>query len=144
VKAVADAVKTDGPFDAAVILMGCGAYEPFDEELFGPLVPHCKIISCVNAGYSEFDLDWFSKNNIYITNTLHAVAEPTADITMFLILAVLRDTSQLERTVREGGWRNTTTPLRDPNGLVLGIVGMGKIGKVCLQSYTGSTKKVKG
>jgi lactate dehydrogenase-like 2-hydroxyacid dehydrogenase len=130
VKAVAEAVKTAGPFDAALLLMGNGAYEPFDEELFGPLVPHCRIVACVNAGYSEFDLEWFNKNKIYVTNTINAVAEPTADITVFLILAVLRDTSQKERNVRQGDWKNTTTPLRDPNGLVLGIVGMGKIGKV--------------
>ena len=55
--------------------MGSGAYERFDEELFNPLVRHCKIIACVNAGYSEFDLDWFTENKIYVANTLHAVAE---------------------------------------------------------------------
>lgn len=132
VRLVTEAVNTAGPFDAACILMGSGAYERFDEELFGPLAPQCKIVACVNAGYSEFDLDWFTSNKIYVTNTLHAVAEPTADMTMFLILATLRDTTQKELSVRAGGWRNATEPPRDPRGLVLGIIGMGKIGKVSL------------
>ena len=130
VKAVADAVKTSGPFDAVLILMGSGGYERFDEELFAPVLPHCKVVACVNAGYSEFDLEWFTKNKIFVTNTVDAVAEPTADLAMFLILAVLRDTTQKEQNVRSGGWRNATSPPRDPHGLQLGIIGMGKIGKV--------------
>ncbi|CAI7653567.1 unnamed protein product [Penicillium glandicola] len=129
VAAVAQAAKDAGPFDAALILMGSGAYERFDAELFSPLAPHCKIVACVNAGYSEFDLDWFTANQIYVTNTLNAVAEPTADLAIFLILAVLRDTTNKEANVRRGGWRNATSPPKDPNGLTLGIVGMGKIGK---------------
>lgn len=118
--------------------MGSGAYERFDAELFGPLAQHCKIIACVNAGYSEFDLDWFTDNKIFVTNTLNAVAEPTADLALFLILAVLRDTSKKEANVRLGGWRNATSPPKDPHGLTLGIIGMGKIGKVSFLS-PGST-----
>ncbi|KAH8883209.1 glycerate-and formate-dehydrogenase [Thozetella sp. PMI_491] len=129
VKLIAETAKSQSPFDAVMILMGSGPYERFDEELLGPLVPGIKIAACVNAGYSEFDLNWFTSNKIYVTNTLHAVAEPTADMAMYLILAVLRDTYQKEKNVRMGGWRNATSPPRDPNGLTLGIVGMGKIGK---------------
>lgn len=128
---IKEAVASAGPFDAVLILMGSAAYENFDEELLSPVLPDCKIIACVNAGYSEFDLDYFTKNKVYVTNTLYAVAEPTADMAIFLILAVLRDTTEKEKSVRQGGWRNATSPPRDPNGLKLGIVGMGKIGKVC-------------
>jgi lactate dehydrogenase-like 2-hydroxyacid dehydrogenase len=130
VKGVADKVASDGPFEAACILMNSGQYEPFDEELFGPLMPQLKIIGCVNAGYSEFDMDYFNKNKVVVTNTLTAVAEPTADIAIFLMLAALRDTSQKELYVRQGGWREAKTPPTDPNGKTLGIIGMGKIGRV--------------
>ena len=135
VKRVAEAAQTAGPFYGACILMGSGGYERFDEELFNSLLPHCKIVACVNAGYSEFDLEWFTENKIYVTNTLNAVAEPTADLTILLILATLRDTTQKELSVRSGGWRNATEPPRDPNGLVLGIIGMGKIGKVSIPGW---------
>ncbi|VUC29952.1 unnamed protein product [Clonostachys rosea] len=127
---VAEAASTVGPFYGAVIGMKNGPYERFDEELFGPLLPSLKIVACVNAGFNEFDLDWFTKNSIFVTNTLHAVAEPTADITIMLILNTLRDFSRFERQVKTGGWRgNPTAPPKDPNGLLLGIIGMGKIGK---------------
>ncbi|KAJ6160891.1 hypothetical protein N7470_004287 [Penicillium chermesinum] len=103
IRAVAEAAKTAGPFDAAILLMGNSAYSPFDAPVFGPLAMNCRIVACVNAGFSEFDLDWFTANKMYVTNTLHAVAEPTADIAIFLILAVLRDTTREEMNVRKGG-----------------------------------------
>jgi lactate dehydrogenase-like 2-hydroxyacid dehydrogenase len=128
---VADAAKTQGPFFGSIIGMKNGAYERFDGELFSPLLPSLKIVACVNAGYNEFDLNWFTQNKIYVANTLYAVAEPTADITIMLILNTLRDFSNYERNVRTGGWKNDPkSPPKDPNGLLLGIIGMGKIGKV--------------
>lgn len=131
IAAVAEAAKTHGPFEAAIIGMGNGRYELFNEELLGPLLPSLKIVACVNAGYSEFDLEWFNKHKIYVTNTLHAVAEPTADITVMLILNTIRDFPRFEKLVRTGSWRSVVkVPPPDPHGLLLGIIGMGKIGKV--------------
>ena len=131
VTAVAEAAKKSGPFDAAILGMGNSRYDRFDEELLGPLLPSLKIVACVNAGYSEFDLEWFTKHKIYVTNTTYAVAEPTADMTIILMLNTLRDFSNFERNVRTGGWKgNPKAPAKDPSGLLLGIIGMGKIGKV--------------
>ncbi|EXJ60357.1 hypothetical protein A1O7_04509 [Cladophialophora yegresii CBS 114405] len=48
---------------------------------------------------------------------------------MFLILAVLRDTTRAEKSLRSGNWKHGLVPSRDPTGLTLGIVGMGAIGK---------------
>ncbi|KAL3295201.1 glycerate-and formate-dehydrogenase [Colletotrichum asianum] len=122
--------NSDGPFDAVLIGMGNGGYERFDEGLLGPLLPELKIVASVNAGYSEFDMEWFNKNKIVVTNTVDAVAEPTADIAIFLMLGALRDTSRLEAEIRNGRWRGgSKLPLLDPKGRTLGIVGMGKIGK---------------
>ncbi|KAI8226748.1 putative 2-hydroxyacid dehydrogenase [Colletotrichum sp. SAR 10_86] len=130
VQAISDARKSDGPFDAVLIGMGNGGYERFDEGLLGPLLPELKIVASVNAGYSEFDMEWFNKNKIVVTNTVDAVAEPTADIAIFLMLGALRDTSRLEAEIRNGGWRGgSKLPLLDPKGRTLGIIGMGKIGK---------------
>lgn len=110
-----------------------GPYERFDEELFGPLIPSLKIVSAVNAGYSEFDLEWFNSQKIHVTNTIEAVAEPTADTTIMLMLNTIRDFTMFERKFRAGQWkRGVERPPPDPHGLLLGIIGMGKIGKVIL------------
>lgn len=57
-------VESDGPFEAIAILMGTGPYEPFDEDMLRPLVPHCKLVVSASAGYDDYDVDWMTKNNI--------------------------------------------------------------------------------
>lgn len=117
--------------------MGTGPFEPFNAELFGPLLPDCKIIVSASAGYNEFPIEWMSENGIWFCNTLHAVSEPTADMAMFLTIAVIRDTSRAEKSARGGRWRSDHVPAADPAGLLLGIIGLGAIGKVRLRGYFG-------
>lgn len=116
--------------------MGTPPYEPFDGELLSALTPDCKIITSASAGYNEFDVNWMSEQSIIFCNSVDAVAEATADMAMFLLLAVLRNTSNAEKSVKARKWRTggggNLSPARDPTGMTLGIVGMGAIGKVIL------------
>ncbi len=109
--------------------MGTAPFEPFDGELFAPLVPDCKIIVSASAGYNEFPVSWMTENGIWFCNTRNAVSEPTADMALFLTLAVCRDTTRAEKSVRSGLWRNDHVPCTDPSGLTVGIIGLGAIGK---------------
>ncbi len=45
------AMVAERPIDAFVVRMGTPPYEPFDEDLLGALLPHCKIITSASAGY---------------------------------------------------------------------------------------------
>jgi lactate dehydrogenase-like 2-hydroxyacid dehydrogenase len=125
-------IEKNGPIDAFIIRMGTIPYEPFDEELLKALTPGCKVIASASAGYNEFDVDWMGSQEIVFCNTVNAVAEATADMAIFLTLAVLRNTSNAEKSARSGTWRKgaNLVPTCDPSGLTLGIVGMGAIGKV--------------
>ncbi|KAF2724605.1 putative 2-hydroxyacid dehydrogenase [Polychaeton citri CBS 116435] len=138
-------IQANGPIDAFVIRMGTPPYEPFDKDLLGALAPDCRIITSASAGYNEFDVEWMTENGIYMCNTLNAVAEPTADMSMFLIIAVLRNTSSAERSARAGTWRNVDglIPARDPSGLTLGIVGMGSIGKYLAKKAAAFNMKIR-
>ncbi|KAJ4368743.1 hypothetical protein N0V83_005825 [Neocucurbitaria cava] len=124
-------ISEKGPVDGFIIRMGTPPYEPFDGELLAALKPSCKVIASASAGYNEFDVDWMSKHGIIFCNSVDAVAEATADMAFFLLLAVLRNTSNAEKSVKAGKWRSGTglVPARDPSGMTLGIVGMGAIGK---------------
>lgn len=123
-------IAEKGPIDGFIIRMGTPPYEPFDKGLLSGLVPDCKIITSASAGYNEFDVDWMTKKGIVFCNSVDAVAEATADMAVWLLLSVLRNTSNAERSARVGKWRSNLVPVRDPAGLTLGIVGMGSIGKV--------------
>ncbi|KAF4461425.1 glycerate-and formate-dehydrogenase [Fusarium albosuccineum] len=131
-KKLPELISRGGPVDGFIIRVGTPPYEPFDEVLLKALVPDCRIIASASAGYNEFDVDWMTKSNIIFCNSVDAVAVATADMAMFLILAVLRNTSNAERIAKSGKWRGepgVLIPTRDPTNLTLGIVGMGAIGK---------------
>ncbi|KAF1940940.1 hypothetical protein EJ02DRAFT_405568 [Clathrospora elynae] len=132
-------VASKGPIDAFIIRMGTPPYQPFDAELLSALQPSCKIITSASAGFNEFDVNWMSEQGIVFFNSVDAVGEATADMAIFLLLTVLRNTSNAEKSVRSGAWRagggGALSPARDlsmgpnPTGMTLGIVGMGAIGK---------------
>ncbi|KAH6886301.1 hypothetical protein B0T10DRAFT_576085 [Thelonectria olida] len=125
-------IERGGPVDAFIIRMGTPPYEPFDEDLLKALAPKCRIITSASAGYNEFDVEWMSRNGIIFCNSVDAVAEATADMAMFLTLAVLRNAFTAASVAKAGNWRGKPgqlSPARDPTGLTLGIVGMGAIGK---------------
>jgi lactate dehydrogenase-like 2-hydroxyacid dehydrogenase len=121
-------LQQHGPIDAFIIRMGRAPYRPF-QKIFEHLTPHCKIIASAAAGYDDFNVDWLTQEGIWLANSVDAVAEATADMALFLILAVVRDTYRGERSVREGNWRGPVVPSQDPSGMTLGIIGMGAIGK---------------
>jgi lactate dehydrogenase-like 2-hydroxyacid dehydrogenase len=81
-------------------------------------------------------------NNVWFCNTVNAVAEATADMAMFLTLAVLRDTTRGEIQARNGTWKAGIAPSRDPSGLTLGIVGAGTIGKYLAKKAAAFNMKI--
>ncbi|KAI3140947.1 hypothetical protein CBS147325_6238 [Penicillium roqueforti] len=138
-------INENGPIDAFIVRMGTPPYEPLDQDFFRALAPGCKIITSASAGYNEFDVDWMTNQEIVFCNTVNAVAEATADMAIFLILAVLRNTTNAERSARSGMWRKgaNLVPTCDPSGLTLGIVGMGAIGKYLAKKAAVFNMKIK-
>ncbi|KAG4417082.1 hypothetical protein IFR04_009788 [Cadophora malorum] len=119
-------ISNNGPYDG---LMVHDLDMEIDGELLTLLLPDLKIVVSASAGYNEFDVDFMTDNGILFCNAIHAVSEATADLAVFLILAVIRDTTRAEARMRSGKWRGNLPPTLDPNGLNLGIFGMGGIGK---------------
>lgn len=91
-----------------------------------------KIISNYGAGYNNIDMESATENGILVTNTPDAVTEPTAELTLGLMIALLRRISELDRKLRTGvtkDWGIMDNLGKTLMGKKLGIVGMGKIGK---------------
>lgn len=85
----------------------------------------------LGAGYDQVDVSACSKRNVRVSNTPNAVNNSTADTAMFLILGSLRRLNVPMTTLRAGDWRGHPPPPlgHDPEGKVLGILGLGGIGR---------------
>jgi len=103
-----------------------------DEKVISALPSSIKIIASHGAGYDAFDVKAAENRGIWASNTPHVVNNATADIAMLLILAVTRRSYESEQILRKGDWKvkGVNDFLgNDPENKILGIVGMGGIGK---------------
>lgn len=66
---------------------------------------------------------------IRVSNVPTAVDDATADVNIFLILGALRNFNGGMHSLREGKFIGQTPVGHDPRGKVLGILGMGGIGR---------------
>jgi lactate dehydrogenase-like 2-hydroxyacid dehydrogenase len=91
-----------------------------------------RIVANYGVGVDRIDLQAARAAGIVVTNTPDVLTDCTADLTMALILMVLRRLPEGEQSLREGrweGWRPTYLLGRRATGKTLGIVGMGRIGR---------------
>lgn len=123
-------IAKHGPYQALVTRLSPKPYEPFDSELLSPFLPDLRIVVSAQCGYNDFDVDWMTDQGIWFCNSRNATCEATADMALFLVLGVLRNTSLAEQNLRNGLWRAGLGLGQDPSGMTLGIVGMGKTGSL--------------
>lgn len=106
---------------------------PLDKELVSHLPSSCRIVSYCNHGYDGENIEALQQRGIWYCNSAGGATECTADIGLFLIMAVFRFTSFGELTLRERGEARQSfvqeicAEAQEPYGKVLGIVGMGDI-----------------
>ncbi len=103
-----------------------------DTELLTALPSSLRFICHNGAGYDQVDVAACTARGIRVSNTPTAVDDATADIGIFLMLGALRNLAVSMATLRAGQWRGRGTLPElghDPEGKVLGILGMGGIGR---------------
>jgi glyoxylate reductase len=102
----------------------------FDSELISKLPSSVKYICHNGAGYDQIDIAQSSSRGIQVSHTPGAVDDATATTALYLIISSLRQYHRAELNARSGKWKAGLKPAHDPQGKVLGIIGMGGIGKV--------------
>src|SRR5262245_9920518 len=86
-----------------------------------------RLISIWGTGTDNVDLAAAKDRGIRVTNTPGVSAIAVAEHTLALILAVAKQTAQVDQQVRQGKWpRAMVTQLR---GKTLGLIGTGAIGR---------------
>lgn len=100
-----------------------------NEELFSS-APNLRLIQLMSAGYDRADLNAVRKAGIPMANNGGANSVAVSEHAVLLMLAVSRDLIRQHANVSAGRWRGNATPrLHELRNKVLGIVGLGTIGK---------------
>ncbi len=122
-------------YDAIV----CGA-EPMDKAMIEYACPELKVISRFGVGYDSVDLETAAKHGIPVCNTPGANTLSVADLAMFHILNLARKGDQHISHAKKGEWKRFQQ--RELDGMTLGIVGFGSIGKQVARRAYGFGMKI--
>ena len=132
--------EADQPLDReglAAAMRACDVLVPtvtdrIDAAMIAQAGERLGLIANFGAGTEHLDLAAARARKIIVTNTPGVFTDDTADLTMSLIITVVRRFAQAVRTLREGHWQGWS-----PSGLLghslagkrLAIIGMGRIGQ---------------
>ncbi len=90
------------------------------------------ILANFGVGVNHIDLDAATRAGVVVTNTPDVLTDATADLAIALMLASTRRMTETEAALRRGDWTGfapTGWLGMGLSGKVLGIVGMGRIGR---------------
>jgi len=114
------------------VLPGCVATlagsEPYTRAVIAAAAPKgLKVIARAGVGYDAVDLAAATEHGVAVTFAPGTNQESVAEHTFTLILALARHLIRQHNGIAAGRWpRQTNTPIR---GSVLGLLGLGRIGK---------------
>jgi lactate dehydrogenase-like 2-hydroxyacid dehydrogenase len=94
-------------------------------------LPNLEIIASYGVGYDAVDAAYARSKNVIVTNTPDVLNEEVADLTIGLLVSVVREIPKAHAFVREGHWQTSEYPLSrlTLRNRRVGIYGMGRIGR---------------
>lgn len=110
----------------ADVLINVRAYTRLDDEAFSN-APHLKMVSILGTGTDNVDLEAASRRGISVTNTPGVGAPSVAELTIGLMLSLVRAIPLSDARLRQGTWQHVEGP--ELAGKTLGLLGLGAIGE---------------
>lgn len=94
--------------------------------------PNLKVIANYGVGYDNIDVEYATRKGIVVTNNPSPVTRPTVEHTIGLMIAVAHRIPESDKDIRKGcaDWSEMSYMGHSLFGKKLGIVGMGRIGKM--------------
>jgi D-3-phosphoglycerate dehydrogenase / 2-oxoglutarate reductase len=105
-----------------------GAKRPWNAEAFA-ISPTMKVISRIGIGYDNVDVAAATAAGVIVCNAPDAPSVSTAEHTLMLMLAVVKNLPAQTQRAREGLPGATVGTALELDGSVLGLVGYGRIAR---------------
>jgi D-3-phosphoglycerate dehydrogenase len=121
-----DLLKFAGQFDGAI----CGD-DRYTRRVLEACAPRLKVISKWGTGVDSIDAETCTRLGIKLSNTANAFTNPVADTVLGYMLAFVRRQPWMDRAMKSGVWDKI--PGKTLGECVLGVVGVGRIGKAVLR-----------
>jgi len=122
--------------DVDVLIAGT---EPITAEVMAR-AKRLRLISRVGIGLDSVDLQAARARDILVSYTPDAPAPAVAELTMGLILSLLRSLSQADRAMRGGIWHRFLG--RRLSELTVGVIGVGRVGKRLIRHLQGFAPRI--
>lgn len=98
-----------------------------------------KFVQALTAGYDTIDVKYLQKKSIPLADNNGINTNAVAEHTISLILALTRNLFVLQKSCKEGKWQGPPpyiADLHEIKGKKIGIIGLGRIGKLVAQKIT--------
>jgi D-3-phosphoglycerate dehydrogenase len=100
--------------------------EPLDRDVLDQL-PGLRCISRVGVGVDNIDLESAAEKGVEVRITPNGPTQAVAELTIGMALALLRGIPRADHNIRDGVWQKEMGSLL--HGKVVGVVGLGRIGR---------------
>ena len=115
--------------------------EPLTMHVMDAL-PNLKCISRVGIGMDNIDLKYAKQQGIVIINTPDGPTRSVAEMTIAMTLTLLRKIPQADANIKNNVWKKEIGNLLF--GKTIGVIGLGRIGKLVAEIFTKLGNKVIG
>ncbi|MFI5338653.1 MAG: C-terminal binding protein [Candidatus Methylomirabilales bacterium] len=92
-------------------------------------MPRCRIVVRTGVGYDTIDVAAATERRVMVANVPDYCISEVADHALALMLCLWRKVVELDAQVRAHGWTGMLRPVHRLEGRVLGIIGLGRIGR---------------
>ncbi|HWT77357.1 MAG TPA: C-terminal binding protein, partial [Candidatus Methylomirabilis sp.] len=89
----------------------------------------CRIVVRTGVGYDTIDVPAATERRVMVANVPDYCISEVADHALALMLCLRRKVAELDAQVRSQGWTGMLRPVLRLEGQVLGIIGLGRIGR---------------
>ena len=114
--------------------------EKLNADVIARLPESIRAITSFSVGFDHIDLQAAKARGILVTNTPEVLSDATAEIAMLLLLGAARRAHEGEQQIRTDSWADWSATYQlglQVSGKRLGIVGMGRVGRIMARRARG-------